>query len=52
VIDITPPNSPVAAPAVAALMGRELGWDESRRKTETERYREQVDAIPRGGRYF
>jgi glycerol-3-phosphate dehydrogenase len=41
-----------AAPGAAAIMARELGWDETRRNGEVERYRAQVDAIPRGGRYF
>jgi glycerol-3-phosphate dehydrogenase len=48
----TPDAGLEAAPAVAALMARELGWDESRQQSETERYRELIDAIPRGGRYF
>jgi glycerol-3-phosphate dehydrogenase len=41
-----------AAGPVAGLMARELGWDDTRARTEVERYREMVNAIPRGGRYF
>jgi glycerol-3-phosphate dehydrogenase len=48
----TPDAGLEAGPAVAAIMARELGWDETRRAAELERYRALVDAIPRGGRYF
>ncbi len=48
----TPDGGLQAAGAVAGLMGRELGWDEGRRRGEVDRYRSLVDAIPRGGRYF
>ncbi len=41
-----------ATQQAALLMGRELGWDEERRAAEIERYRDLVNAIPRGGRYF
>src|SRR5262249_46847517 len=41
----TPDAGLEAGPAVAAIMARELGWDETRRTGELERYRAQVDAI-------
>jgi glycerol-3-phosphate dehydrogenase len=37
-----------AAPAVARIMAAELGWDETRREAEIERYAAIVRAIPRG----
>jgi glycerol-3-phosphate dehydrogenase len=36
-----------AAQVAARLMGRELGWDDTRRRLEVERYRSIVDAVPR-----
>lgn len=36
-----------AVEVVSQLMGRELGWDETRRRDESDRYRELARAIPR-----
>ena len=44
----TPDAGLAALDTVSRLMGRELGWDESRRREEVERYRELASAIPRG----
>ncbi len=44
----TPDAGLAAAEGVARLMGRELGWDDERRRAEVERYREVATAIPRG----
>jgi glycerol-3-phosphate dehydrogenase len=44
----TPDGGLQATDRVAQLMGRELGWDEGRRRQEVERYRELVTGIPRG----
>lgn len=44
----TPDAGLAAAERVARLMGRELGWDEERRRQEIERYRDLVSAIPMG----
>jgi glycerol-3-phosphate dehydrogenase len=46
----TPDAGEAAVAAVGALMARELGWDETRLRTEGERYRELVNRIPKGGR--
>jgi glycerol-3-phosphate dehydrogenase len=37
-----------AAEPVSRMMGRELGWDDVRRREEIERYREITTAVPRG----
>ncbi|MCC7134478.1 MAG: glycerol-3-phosphate dehydrogenase/oxidase [Gemmatimonadales bacterium] len=44
----TPDAGLAAAETVARLMGRELGWDDDRRRAEIDRYREVAGAIPRG----
>ncbi|MDX2057566.1 MAG: glycerol-3-phosphate dehydrogenase [Gemmatimonadales bacterium] len=44
----TPDAGVAAAETVARLMGRELGWDDDRRRAEIDRYREVAGAIPRG----
>ena len=46
----TPDAGLAAVETVSRLMGRELGWDDSRRREEVDRYRELVSAIPRGRR--
>jgi len=45
----TPDAGLGAVERIARLMGRELGWDEGRRRQEMERYRELVREIPTGG---
>ena len=44
----TPDAGLAAADPVSRLMGRELGWDDPRRREEADRYRELARAIPRG----
>ncbi len=44
----TPDAGAAAAEPVALLMGRELGWDEARRREEIDRYFHLAQAIPRG----
>jgi glycerol-3-phosphate dehydrogenase len=44
----TPDGGLAAIDAVAAIMARELGWDEGRRREESDRYRDLAHAIPRG----
>ncbi|MEZ4588431.1 MAG: glycerol-3-phosphate dehydrogenase/oxidase [Gemmatimonadales bacterium] len=44
----TPDAGAEAIGTVAQLMGRELGWDESRRQQEIERCQEIIAAVPRG----
>ncbi len=44
----TPDAGLAALDGVSRLMSRELGWDETRRREEIERYRELASAIPRG----
>jgi glycerol-3-phosphate dehydrogenase len=39
-----------AVGAAGALMARELGWDETRLRLESDRYRDLVQRIPKGGR--
>ena len=46
----TPDAGLAAVETVSRLMGRELGWDDSRRREEADRYRELARAIPRGRR--
>jgi glycerol-3-phosphate dehydrogenase len=43
----TPDAGLAAAQVVARLMGHELGWDDTRRRLEVDRYRSVVDAVPR-----
>lgn len=44
----TPDAGLAAVEPVSKLMGRELGWDDTRRREESDRYRELARAIPRG----
>ncbi|MGE0439534.1 MAG: glycerol-3-phosphate dehydrogenase/oxidase [Gemmatimonadales bacterium] len=44
----TPDAGLAAVEPVSRLMARELGWDESRRVVEADRYRDLAAAIPRG----
>jgi glycerol-3-phosphate dehydrogenase len=44
----TPDAGLAAVDTVSRLMGRELGWDDTRRREESDRYRELARAIPRG----
>lgn len=44
----TPDAGAAAAEPVSVLMGRELGWDEARRREEIDRYFHLAQAIPRG----
>ena len=44
----TPDAGLAAVETVSRLMGRELGWDDARRREEADRYRELARAIPRG----
>ena len=44
----TPDAGGAAVEQASILMGRELGWDDSRRREEVERYHEVASAIPRG----
>jgi glycerol-3-phosphate dehydrogenase len=48
IVHETPDAGFAAAEPVARLMGRELGWDEDRRRQEIERYRDLVHEIPTG----
>ncbi len=43
----TPDAGLAAVETVSRLMGKELGWDDTRRREESERYRELARAIPR-----
>ncbi len=43
----TPDAGLAAVDLVARLMGKELGWDETRRREESDRYRDLAQAIPR-----
>lgn len=43
----TPDAGLAAVDPVARLMGKELGWDETRRREESDRYRDLAQAIPR-----